>query len=81
MGIENKNPKEVAEIFRQIADKVESGSLTLQNQAGQSTIEFPEQMKFTMKLEDEQGRKLERSYKMKLKLYVGEKPAGQTKIL
>ena len=89
MGIETKlftskeiKPAgEIASIFRQIADKLEAGQLTLQNQENETQTDIPEQMKTTIKLEDEQGRKLERSLKIKLKWVVGEKSAGETKIL
>ena len=78
---EIKTTGEVASIFRQIADKLEAGQLTLQNQEHESQTDIPDQMKTTIKLEDEHGRKLERSLKIKLKWTVGEQPAGETKIL
>ena len=89
MGIETtlfkskeiKTPNEIAQILRQISDKLETGKLKLQNQENETEIDFPEQMKFDMKFEEEQDTKLERSLKLKFKWIVDETPAGETKIL
>ena len=78
---EIKSAGEIASIFRLLADKLEAGQLTLQNQENETQTDIPEQMKTSIKLEDEQGRKLERSLKIKLEWIVGEQPAGETKIL
>lgn len=89
MGIEKtlfkskelKSSAEIAQMLRQISDKLETGILKLGNQENEVQIDFPEQMRFELKHKEEQGSKLERSFKIQLKWYIGEKPAGETKIL
>lgn len=78
---EIKTSDEVAQLFRQIAGKLEAGKLKLQNRESEVDIEFPEKVKFEIKHEEEHGNKLERSFKIKMKWIVGEKSTGETKIL
>lgn len=89
MGIETtlfsskeiKSTNEIAQILRQISEKLESGRLKLQNQEFEAEMEFPEQMKLELKLEEEQDSNLEKSFKIEIKWNVGDQPTGKTQIL
>lgn len=55
---EKKSAKEIADILRQIADKIESGSMTLMQSGNETILDFPQSMILEMKVEEEQGRKI-----------------------
>jgi len=60
---EKKSAKEIADILRQIADKIEIGSMTLMQSGNETILDFPQSMILEMKVEEEQGRKLKKSLK------------------
>ena len=67
---EKKSAKEIAEILRQIADKIESGSMTLMQSGNETILDFPQSMILEMKVEEEQGRKLKKSFRLKILVYI-----------
>ena len=78
---EKKSAKEIAEILRQIADKIESGSMTLIQSGNETILDFPQSMILEMKVEEEQGRKLKKSFEIELEWIPGEAQEGGAKIL
>ena len=77
---EKKSAKEVAEVLRLIAEKIEGGAMTLQQGADEINISFPDTMVLELKVEEEQGRKLKKSFEIELEWIVGEEQAGATAI-
>jgi len=73
---EKKSAKEIAEILRQIADKIESGSMTLMQSGNETILDFPQSMILGMKVEEEQGRKLKKSFEIELEWIPGEAQEG-----
>ena len=78
---EKKSAKEIADILRQIADKVESGSMTLMQSGNETILDFPQSMVLEMKVEEEQGRKLKKSFEIELEWIPGENQEGGATIL
>ena len=78
---EKKSAKEIAEILRQIADKIESGSMTLMQSGNETILDFPQSMILEMKVEEEQGRKLKKSFEIELEWIPGETQEGGATIL
>ena len=78
---EKKSAKEIADILRQIADKIESGSMTLMQSGKETILDFPQSMILEMKVEEEQGRKLKKSFEIELEWTPGEAQQGGTAIL
>ena len=78
---EKKSATEIANILRQIADKIDSGSIILQKGGDEITVTFPDNMVFELKVEEEQGRKLKKSFEIELEWIPGEEKTGATKIL
>ncbi len=77
---EKKTGKEISEILRRIADKIDSGSLTLKQGSEEVIVKFPHQMVLEMKVEEEQGRKLKKSFEIELEWLPGEASNGSTEI-
>jgi len=63
---EKKSAKEIAAILRQIADKIDSGSMTLVQSGNKIVLDFPQSMVIEMKVEEEQGRNLKKSFEIEL---------------
>ena len=80
---EKKSATEIAQTLRLIADKVDSGTMTLKQGDSDVTLEFPGQMKLELKVEEEQGRKhLKKSFEIELEWIPGQADdAGGTTIL
>jgi amphi-Trp domain-containing protein len=78
---ENKSAKEIADVLRQIADKIESGSLTLMQSGNETILDFPQSMILEMKVEEEKGRKLKKSFEIELEWILGEAQEGGATIL
>ncbi len=79
---EKKTAKEIADTFRLIADKIDSGSMTLKQSDTQVDIDFPGTMTFELKVEEEHGRKLKKSFEIELEWTPGEDTDhGSTSIL
>jgi len=76
---EKKTAAEVAQTLRLVADKIESGSITLTQGDESLELTLPAAMTFEIKAEEEEGRsKTTRSLEFELEWGVGEeeKPAG-----
>ena len=73
---EKKSAKEIADVLRLIADKVEEGSMTLQQSGNEIIVDFPATMVLEMKVEEEQGRKLKKSFEIELEWVPGEEEQG-----
>ena len=78
---EKKSAKEIAEVLRQVADKIEIGSMTLVQSGNETILDFPQTMILEMKVEEEQGRKLKKSFEIELEWFPGEEQEGGAKIL
>ena len=78
---EKKSAKEIADILRQIADKIEIGSMTLMQSGNETILDFPQSMILEMKVEEEQGRKLKKSFEIELEWIPGEAQGGGATIL
>lgn len=78
---EKKSAKEIAEVLRQVADKIEIGSMTLVQSGNETILDFPQTMILEMKVEEEQGRKLKKSFEIELEWFPGEAQEGGAKIL
>lgn len=78
---EKKTGKEVSDMLRRIADKIDAGSLTLKQGDEEVILTFPGQMVIELKVEEEQGRKLKKSFEIELEWIPGESSEGSTTIL
>ena len=78
---EKKTGSEISEILRRIADKIDSGSLTLKQGSEEVVVAFPDQMVLELKVEEEQGRKLKKSFEIELEWIPGDASTGPTTIL
>lgn len=78
---EKKSAAEIANILRQIAEKIDSGAMTLQQGGDEITVTFPGSMVLELKVEEEQGRKLKKSFEIELEWVPGEEQGGSTQIL
>ena len=78
---EKKSSKEIADILRQIADKVDSGSMTLMQNDNKINLDFPSNMTLEMKVEEEVGRKTKKSFEIELEWTLGESQEGGATIL
>ena len=79
---EKKKRSDIADVLRTLADKVDHGRLTLQQDQTKTLVEFPDQMVLELKVEEEQGRrKLKKSLEIELEWTVGESGSSDTQIL
>jgi amphi-Trp domain-containing protein len=78
---EKKSASEIANILRQIAEKIDSGTMILQQGGDEITVTFPGSMVLELKVEEEQGRKLKKSFEIELEWVPGEEQGGSTQIL
>ena len=73
---EIKTRGEAAEILRKIAEKVESGTVSLQKGDNTFDIDFPPNLKLEIKAEEESGKKTKRSFEIELEWIVGNHDQG-----
>ena len=78
---EKKSSKDIADIVRQIADKIDGGTMTLMQSGNKIVLDFPSSMILEMKVEEEQGRKLKRTFEIELEWTPGEAEEGGATIL
>jgi amphi-Trp domain-containing protein len=78
---EKKSSQEISGILRKIADKIDSGTMTLQQGADEIVVTFPNHMVLELKVEEEQGKKLKKSFEIELEWVPGEDQTGGTKII
>ena len=79
---EKKASSDIANILRQIADKIDDGTMILKQGSEEITLEFPKSMVLEMKVEEEQGKKkLKKSFEIELEWVMGEEQADAATIL
>lgn len=78
---EKKASIDVAKTLRQIADKIDSGTMILKKGSEEIKIEFPTNMIFELKIEEEQGKRLKKSFEIELEWIIGEEQADGATIL
>ena len=76
---EKKSSNDVANALRQIADKIDDGTMVLKKGSEELMIEFPKNMILELKIEEEQGPRLKKSFEIELEWIVGdEQDVGAT---
>jgi len=78
---EKKSSSDVAIALRQIADKIDDGSMTLKKGSEEITVEFPKNMILELKIEEEQGKRLKKSFEIELEWIVGDEQDDGATIL
>ena len=79
---EKKASIDVANTLRQIADKIDDGTMILKQGSKEITLEFPKNMVLELKIEEEQGKKkLKKSFEIELEWVIGEEQADGATIL
>ena len=79
---EKKTSSDVAITLREIADKIDDGTMILKKGSEEITIEFPKNMVLELKVEEEQGKKrLKKSFEIELEWIVGDDQAIGATIL
>ena len=78
---ERKSSVEIAEALRQIADKIDGGTMILKRNSEEVTVEFPKSMVLELKVEEERGKRLKRSFEIELEWGEGDERGDTTAIL
>ena len=78
---EKKTSSDIANTLRQIADKIDSGNMTLKQGSEEIMIEFPQNMVLELKVEEEEGKRLKKSFEIELEWIVGDDQGGGATIL
>jgi len=78
---EKKSYSEIVNALRQLADKIDDGTMILKQGSEEIKIEFPTNMIFELQIEEEYGEKLKKSFEIELEWIVGEEQAGRKSIL
>ena len=79
---EKKASSDIANTLRQIADKIDDGTMILKQGSEEITLEFPKNMVLELKIEEEQGKKrLKKSFEIELEWIMGEEQSDGTTIL
>ena len=78
---EKKASGDIANTLRQIADKIDDGSMVLKQGSEEISLEFPKMMVLELKIEEEQGKRLKKSFEIELEWIIGEEPSGAATIL
>jgi amphi-Trp domain-containing protein len=78
---EKKTSSDIANTLRQIADKIDDGAMILKQGSEEITLEFPKNMVLELKIEEEQGKRLKKSFEIELEWIIGEEQAGGAAIL
>jgi amphi-Trp domain-containing protein len=73
---EKKSNSEIAAILRQVADRVEKGSMTLGQNENSITLDFPRTMILEIKVEEEEKRNIKRSLEIELEWILGSEEQG-----
>ena len=67
--------------MRQIADKIDDGTMILKQGSEEITLEFPKNMVLELKIEEEQGKRLKKSFEIELEWIIGEEQSDGATIL
>ncbi len=80
---EKKSAADIAATLRQIADKLETGSMILKKGNKETVLKFPQTLTLELKVEEELGLKLKKSFEIELEWIHGsmEEGNGETAIL
>jgi amphi-Trp domain-containing protein len=78
---EKKSSSEIADALRKIADKINDGTMTLKKGPDEIKLEFPPNMVFELKIEEESGRKHKKSLEIELEWIIGEEQDNGATIL
>jgi amphi-Trp domain-containing protein len=78
---EKKSSIEIADALRKIADKIDDGTMTLKKGPDEIRLDFPPNMVFELKIEEESGRKHKKSFEIELEWIDGEEPTDGATIL
>ncbi|MDJ0831195.1 MAG: amphi-Trp domain-containing protein [Desulfobacterales bacterium] len=79
---EKKASSDIANTLRQIADKIDDGTMILKQGSEEITLEFPKNMVLELKIEEEQGKKrLKKSFEIELEWIMGEEQSDGATIL
>ena len=78
---EKKSSSDVAAALRQIADKIDDGTMMLKKGSEEITIELPKNMILELKIEEEQGKELKKSFEIELEWIVGDEQDDGATIL
>jgi amphi-Trp domain-containing protein len=78
---EKKASGEIANTLRQIADKIEDGTMVLKQGSEEITLEFPKSMVLELKIEEEQGNRMKKSFEIELEWIIGEEQSDGATIL
>ena len=78
---EKKTSNDIANTLRQIADKIEEGTMILKQGSEEITLEFPKNMVLELKIEEEQGKRLKKSFEIELEWIIGEEQSNGATIL
>jgi amphi-Trp domain-containing protein len=73
---EKKTSSDIANTLRQIADKIDDGAMILKQGSEEITLEFPKNMVLELKIEEEQGKRLKKSFEIELEWIIGEEQAS-----
>lgn len=70
---ERKSSVEIVAILRNIADRIEQGSMTLRQNENEVVLDFPQQMTLEIKVEDEVKKRkgTKRELEIELEWYLG----------
>jgi amphi-Trp domain-containing protein len=69
---EIRTSRDITTRLHQIADKIDNGTLDLKKGDEEITIQFPENMILELKIEEEQGKRLKKSFEIELEWVAGE---------
>lgn len=78
---EKRKKSDIANTLRTIAEKLDQGRMTLKQDQNETIVEFPDQIVLELKVEEEKGKKLKKSFEIELEWIVGEIGSSDTKIL
>ena len=73
---EKKSSLEIASILRQIADKIEEGSMTMGQNDNRISLDFPRNMTMEIKVEQEEKARTMRSLEIELEWIIEEEEQG-----
>jgi amphi-Trp domain-containing protein len=78
---EKKASSDIANTLRQIADKIDDGTMILKQGSEEITLEFPKNMVLELKIEEEQGKRLKKSFEIELEWIIGEEQSDRATII
>lgn len=73
---EKKTAKEISQTLRLIADKIDTGTMTLSQGEDKVTVNFPASMEIQLKVEEEQGKRLKKKFEVELEWIPGMDGSG-----